>query len=46
MNFKTRVWLSSQTWIEKYKTYIYKKQKQWETTELGETWSYINIELN
>ena len=28
-----RVWLSSLTWIEKYRTYI---KKHWEATELGE----------
>ena len=35
-----RLWQSSQNWIEKYRTYM---EKDWETTELKETWNYINI---
>ena len=50
MNFKTGVWLSSQTWIEKYKR-IYIKEKQWDNRvggnlELHKHWTRLKIALN
>ena len=55
MNFKTRVWLSSETWIEKYKTYIYIYIYIYKTLrgygvgrnlELHKHWTRLKIALN